>query len=334
MNREGQARLIARLLAETFGAEPESVWQGPEEGWLARPRFSAKKVKDMVYIGWPAARGQVFDLWDCPHLPGDQRALLERIKRFFKDEGVSFYDRRVERGKVTGVAFYGSPDPQNLVVSLITRLPVKSRLLGERISRLSPEITGVAEECGGRAWGLFGEHHFFQRIRGAVYRMTPGGSWPENPFLHQALVEAVDNLILPGASVVEAGAGYFLGLALSSKLRRVVAFDVKPELLADMIASAEASSSGRVFVTLDNMKDLDKSGVQVFIVNTDRGPVFAESARDMNDAEQVITFGRDMKALVSSHRNLSRAGFRLKRLLGFEPSPNRAEAMGLAEYDR
>jgi len=164
--------------------------------------------------------------------------------------------------------------------------------------------------------------------------MTPGGSWPENPFLHQALVEAVDNLILPGASVVEAGAGYFLGLALSSKLRRVVAFDVKPELLADMIASAEASSSGRVFVTLDNMKDLDKSGVQVFIVNTDRGPVFAESARDMNDAEQVITFGRDMKALVSSHRNLSRAGFRLKRLLGFEPSPNRAEAMGLAEYDR
>jgi len=54
----------------------------------------------------------------------------------------------------------------------------------------------------------------------------------------------------------------------------------------------------------------------------------------MNDAEQVITFGRDMKALVSSHRNLSRAGFRLKRLLGFEPSPNRAEAMGLAEYDR
>lgn len=334
MNREGQARLIARLLAETLGAEPESVWQGPEEGWLARPRFSAKKVKDMVYIGWPAARGQVFDLWDCPHLPGDQRALLERIKRFFKDEGVSFYDRRVERGKVTGVAFYGSPEPQNLVVSLITRLPVKSRLLGERISRLSPEITGVAEECGGRAWGLFGEHHFFQRIHGAVYRMTPGGPWPENPFLHQALVEAVDNLILPGASVVEAGAGYFLGLALSSKLRRVVAFDVKPELLADMIASAEASSSGRVFVTLDNMKDLDKSGVQVFIVNTDRGPVFAESARDMNDAEQVITFGRDMKALVSSHRNLSRAGFRLKRLLGFEPSPNRAEAMGLAEYDR
>lgn len=334
MNREGQSRLIAGFLAETLGTEPESVWQGPEEGWLARPRFSAKKVKDMVYIGWPSARGQVFDLWDCPHLPGDQRALLERIKRFFKEEGVSFYDRRVERGKVTGIAFYGSPDPQNLVVSLITRLPVRSRLLGEKISRLSPDITGVAEECGGRAWGLFGEHHFFQRMGGAVYRMTPGGPWPENPFLHQALLETVGNLILPDVSVVEAGAGYFLGLALSSRVKRVVAFDVRPDLLADMISSVEASSSGKAFVTLDNMKDLDKSGVQVFLVQADRGPVFAESARGMKDAEQVITFGRDMKALVSSHRNLSRAGFRMRRLLGFEPSPNRAEAMGLAEYGR
>lgn len=288
----------------------------------------------MVYIGWPSARGQVFDLWDCPHLPVDQRALLERIKRFFKDEGVSFYDKRVDRGKVAGVAFYGSPDPQNLVVSLITRLPVKSRLLGEKISRLSPEITGVAEECGGRAWGLFGEHHIFQRIKGAVYRMSPGGPWPENPFLHQALVEAVSGLILPNASVAEAGAGYFLGLALSERARRVVAFDVKPELLADMIASAEASSSENVFVTLDNLKDIDKKGINVFLVNVERGPVFAESARDMRDAEQVIIFGKEMKALSLSHRNLTRAGFNMRKLLGFEPSPNRDEAFGLAEYGR
>ncbi len=335
VNREGQSRLISKTIYEAFGAEPERVWQGPEEGWLARPRFSAKKVKDMVYLGWPVARGQVFDLWDCPHLPADQRALLERIKRFFKEEGVSFYDKRVERGKITGIAFYGSPDPQNLVVSLITRLPVKSRMLGEKISRLSPDITGVAEECEGRGvWGLFGEHHIFQRIGAAVYRMTPGGPWPENPFLHKALLEAVSEIIRPGASVLEAGAGYFLGLGLSARVRRVVAFDVKPELLSDMTASADASFSGKVFVTLDNLKDIDKKGVNVFLVNAERGPVFAESARGMRDAEQVITFGKDMRALSVSHRNLIRAGFRLKKLLGFEPSPNRAEALGLAEYGR
>jgi len=321
-------------LTETFGSEPESIWQGPEEGWLARPRFAAKRVKDMVYIGWPSGKGQVFDLWDCPHLPQDQRALLERIKRFFKEEGVSFYDARVDRGKVIGIAFYGSPQPQNLVVSLITRLPVRSRLLGEKISRLSPDITGVAEECGGRAWGLFGEHHIFHRIADAVYRMSPGGPWPENPFLHRALVEAAREMIPPGSSVVEAGAGYFLSLALSSRLSKVLAFDVRPDLLADMIASVEASSSGNVSVTLDNMKDLDKRGVEVFLVNADRGPVYAESARDMTDAERVITFGKDIKALSVSHRNLLRAGFALRRLLGFEPSPNRAEAFGLAEYGR
>lgn len=334
MNRQGQARFLALTLAETFGAEPESVWQGPEEGWLARPRFVAKKVKDMVYLGWPASGGQVFDLWDCPHLPDDQRALLERIKRFFKKEGVSFYERKIDRGKVTGIGFYGSPDPQNLVVSLITRVPVRSRLVGEKISRLSPEITGVAEECGRRAWPLFGEHHFFQRISAAIYRMTPGGPWPENPFLHQTLVETLSDLLLPGASVVEAGAGYFLGLGLSDRVRRVVAFDTRPELLSDMIASAQASPGGRAFVTLDNLRDIDKKGVNVFLINAERGPVFMESARNMTDAEQVITFGRDTKALSVSHRNLLRAGFALKRLLGFEPSPNRAEAFGLAEYGR
>ena len=335
INRVGRSRLISEIISGAFGVEPESVWQGPEEGWLARPRFSAKKVKDMVYLGWPAARGQVFDLWDCPHLPQDQRALLERIKRFFKEEGVSFYDKRVGRGKITGIAFYGSYEPQNLVVSLITRLPVKSRMLGEKISRLSSDITGVAEECEEKGvWGLFGEHHIFQRIGAAVYRMTPGGPWPENPFLHRALLEAVNEMIRPGASVLEAGAGYFLGLGLSAKARKVVAFDVKPELLSDMIASAEASFSGNVFVTLDNLKDIDKEGVNVFLVNAERGPVFAESAREMAGAEQVITFGKDMRALFVSHRNLTRAGFRLKKLLGFEPSPSRAEALGLAEYGR
>jgi len=322
------------VISESFGMEPESIWQGPEEGWLARPRFSAKKVKDMVYLGWPSARGQVFDLWDCPHLPRDQRALIERIKRFFKEEGVSFYDRKVDRGKVTGVAFYGSPQPQNLVVSLITRLPVKSRLLGEKITRLLPDITGVAEECGSKVWGLFGEHHIFQTMGGAIYRMTPGAPWPENPFLHQAILDAVSELIRPGASVVEAGAGYFLGLGLSDKARRVVAFDNRPELLADMIASTEASAGGKVFVTLDNLMDIDKQGVEVFLVNTERGPVFAESARDMRSVEQIITFGKDMKALSASHRNLVRAGFRLRKLLGFEPSPNRAEAFALAEYGK
>ncbi|MGB9590114.1 MAG: hypothetical protein ACP5QG_04195 [candidate division WOR-3 bacterium] len=334
VNREGQAKLISEAISAIFGTEPSSVWQGPEEGWLARPRFAAKKVKDMVYVGWPVARGQVFDLWDCPHLPRDQRALLERVKRFFKEEGVSFYDKKVERGKITGIAFYGSPEPQNLVVSLITRLPVRSRLLGERLSRLSSDITGVAEECGEMVWGLFGEHHIFQRIGGAIYRMTPGGPWPENPFLHQALVEAVDRIILPDASVVEAGAGYFLGLGLSSKARRVMAFDNRPELLADMVASAEVNVSGKVSVSLDNLRDVDKQGVSVFLVNAERGPVFLESARDMRSAEQVILFGKDMKALVSSHGNLIRAGFRLKKLLGFEPSPNRAEAFALAEYGR
>ncbi len=327
--------MISKAISEAFGVEPERVWQGPEEGWLARPRFAAKKVKDMVYIGWPAARGQVFDLWDCPHLPQEQRALLERIKRFFKEEGVSFYDRKVERGKIVGIAFYGSPEPQNLVVSLITRLPVKSRLLGEKISRLSPYITGVAEECGGRgSWGLFGEHHIFQKIAGAIYRMTPSGPWPENPYLHEALIEAVSERIAPGASVVEAGAGYFLGLGISAKARRVVSFDVKPELLSDMVASAEASSAGNVIVTLDNLKDIDKRGVNVFLINVERGPVFAESARGMSGAEKVITFGRDMKALSVSHKNLIRAGFHLKTLLGFEASPNRVEALGLGEYGR
>jgi tRNA/tmRNA/rRNA uracil-C5-methylase (TrmA/RlmC/RlmD family) len=334
ISREGQARLIRDLLAETFGSEPESIWQGPEEGWLARPRLAARKVKDMVYIGWPSARGQVFDLWDCPNLPSEQRALLERIKRFFKEESLSFYDPKVNRGKVMGLAFYGSPQPHSLVVSLITRLPVRSRLLGEKIARLSPDITGVAEECEGNARGLFGEHHIFQRIAGAVYRMTPGGSWPRNPFLHQALVEAAGGIIIPGSSVAEAGAGYFLSLALSSRLGKVLAFDVRPELLSDMIASAEASFAGNVSVTLDNLRDMDKKGVNVFLVNADRGPIFAESARDMKDAEQVLLFGSDLKALAVSHRNLTRSGFRMRRLLGFEPSPNRGEALGLAEYGR
>ncbi|MEO0181084.1 MAG: hypothetical protein ABIN54_07245 [candidate division WOR-3 bacterium] len=334
MNREGQAKHISATLSGVFGAEPESVWQGPEEGWLYRPRFLAKKVKDMVYIGLPSARGQVFDLWDCPHLPREQRALLERIKRFFKEEGVSFYDKRIGRGKISGIGFCGSPDPKSLVVSLITRLPVRSRLLGEKISRLSGDITGVCEECEGKVWSLSGEHHYFHRIGRAIYRMTPGGVWPENPFLHEAIIRTIKEMVRPGARIAEAGVGYFLGLALAEKAKSVIVFDTKPDLLADTLASSEASYAWNITITLDNLLDVDKGLADVFLINAERGPVFAESARSLRVAEQVIVFGKDIKSLYRSHKNLTSAGFKLRRLLGFEPSPNRAEAFGLAEYGR
>jgi len=291
----------------------------------------------MVYFGFPVSPRMLFDIWDCPDLPDAHRTLIEKLKRFFKDEKVTFYSRAKGTGKLRAVGFSGSPSPRNLIVSLVTAVSVRSRLLGQRIAALSPEISGVAEQEPRQVRGLFGEHHCFHSFAGVFHRMTPGAPWPENPFLHEALARWVSEIVLPGCEVPEYGAGYLFAPHIAGKSGSVTCVDAEPGVIPEISVNLELNNLPNASVALDNLADFSStSRAEVCIVNLDRQGMSPETSRNMfaGRVAQVIAIGRDMARVKKAHRNLLDAGFSLKRVRAFDPAPAKPDVLAVTEYGR
>ncbi len=332
MGRKGQALFRAKVLEKTFGREPDQVWQGPGDDWRYRAIFQVKKAGDMVYLGFEQSRGMIYDLWACPNLPESHSALLERIKRFFKDQDVSFYSRLSNRGKLKAMGFFGGSEPENLVVALIAKRDIRSRLLAQKIADLSPAVSGVAEINGDRVVGLFGEHHFFQKIGNFTYRMTPGALWPENPFAHRKLAELVQQRVPAHSTVIEMGAGYLLSVHISKPARVLVA-DSNPQAVSELRSCVQANPEIQAEVILDNLADLsqERTDTEVFIVNSDRSNL---RGFEPGNAFKILIIGSRPDQMAANHRYLTGAGFALEKLVAVEHKPHQHSTLMVGEYVR
>ncbi len=334
---QGQAQFKRELVKEYLGEEPE-LWQGSQWGWRWRAKFLVKRAGEMLYVGLKLRRKLIFDLWRCPLMPEPLNKVLEGAKWVLKEEGVSVYNPDTGRGKLVALELVGSPDPPGLVLALHTRLPVRSRLLGSKLAKVWKGLTGVAEVHHEEVLGLWGEVHYRLRLGSAIYRMSPGKPWCENPEAHRALAERVFEVLYPQEAVFEAGAArFFLGLIIAQKSKRVLSADPSPWDFSDGPGSLNLNPVGNLDLTHEQIRDfVEKGEFSVYIINLDRDPPEPETMGELMraGAKQVILLGENLEFFGRVDGWTRETGFKRKTLYAFDVAPGSPRVLVLAVYSR
>ncbi|HUV31758.1 MAG TPA: 23S rRNA (uracil(1939)-C(5))-methyltransferase RlmD [Acidobacteriota bacterium] len=287
---------------------------------------------------------EIFDLHEC-HLQSQlSNRLVDRVRRFVADEGISVYDVRrhigfmrflvIREGKRTGqvlvniVTNYGDiPAGQRLVASLTGEFPEVTTIVHNQNGQKSNVATGEVESV------LYGPGCIEEEIGGLRFRIEAGTFFQTNTAQAETLFTTASRLLAaePGDRLLDLYCGTgTIGMLLAGQVREAVGVELVGEAVELARRNAAANSIANITFIHGSVKDVLASGAvgqesyNIVVVDPPRAGLHRKAlagilalapAKLLYISCNPATFARDARLIAD-------AGYRLPRVVPVDMFPH------------